>query len=77
MQSARGSMPDRIRGNDWLLIKNCSELFLTYQIRLLTFFAVQSNAKLRISISADCKLSDSLTEFISKYSNSICVERRV
>ena len=37
MPTVRGSMPDAIKGDEWILIKGCTKLFLTYQIKLLTY----------------------------------------
>ncbi len=45
-QTARGSRPDATVGDTWYLLKNVSQLRLTYQIRLLTFGAMQSRARL-------------------------------
>jgi len=48
-QVARGTRPDADHNNRMLLIKACSELRLTYQIRLLTFQAESRGIKLELS----------------------------
>ena len=67
MAQARGSAPDSIEGNQWTLLKSCSELHLTYQIRLLTYVATQHGAKLVSSIPAGCQISRDLSAFAEKY----------
>lgn len=76
MEKLRGSAPDYIKENKWILIKSCDHLYLTYQIKLLTYMTTQYNAKLIISISKDCIASDLLLDFIQKYSQYIALERR-
>ena len=43
MELYRGTMPDVVTDNKWILYKFCSKLYLTYQIKLSTYFAVQKN----------------------------------
>ena len=67
MAQPRGSAPDRIEGKQWTLLKSCSELHLTYQIRLLTYMATQHGTKLVISVPARCRISRDLPAFAGKY----------
>lgn len=75
MPTVRGSMPDAIKGDEWILIKGCTKLFLTYQIKLLTFLASKNSKLLKIIINQNCEISKSLSEFLLKYKNYVCIER--
>ncbi len=72
----RTTMPDLISGDKWYLIKSCSKLLLTYQIKLLTYNASLENAKLVIKVSKECILGEELQDYITMYKDYISVERR-
>ncbi|MCP4308110.1 MAG: hypothetical protein GY788_25195 [bacterium] len=76
-QVARGSRPDDVGQNDWLLIKTCSLLRLTYQIRLLTFFAIEKKTRLTVVCRADVKLSDPLAAFLEQHKRHVRLDRRI
>jgi hypothetical protein len=66
-QVARGSRPDATDGGSRLyLLKRVSRLRLTYQIRLLTFNAHQSNGLLVIRVPKGTRISAQLREFLSQ-----------
>jgi hypothetical protein len=64
-QVPRGSRPDAVAGNDAYLVKAVSYLRLTYQIRLLTFLASESGARLTIRVPNGCSTSPELASFLS------------
>ena len=49
-QVARGTLPDAENRTTLFLLKNVSQLRLTYQIRLLTFRAIDTQRKLAIHL---------------------------
>ncbi len=69
-QVARGAArADSESCDKLLLLKNVSQLRLTYQIRLLTFQASESRKTLVIQIPKHCKLHSSLREFTKTVSH--------
>lgn len=77
MEQLRGSCPDYVSSKEWIIEKNCNNLYLTYQIKLLTFLAMKNNVKLIVSVLDHCVVSELLSDFICKYSNIIMLDRRV
>lgn len=77
MEILRGSAPDYVYEKEWILVKSCDHLYLTYQIKLLTYLAKQNEVKLIISISESCVVSELLMTFTQKYFEYIKLERRV
>lgn len=74
-QVARGSRPDAVSGSRAYLIKNVSELRLTYQIRLLTFMAAEQRARLIIRVPKSARLSRDLRSFVKESSGVLKIER--
>lgn len=74
-QVARGSRPDAVSGSKAYLIKNVSELRLTYQIRLLTFLAAERRSRLVIRIPKSAQLSRDLRAFVKEHSAVLKIER--
>jgi hypothetical protein len=74
-QVARGARPDASDGGTWFLLKYVSELHLTYQIRLLTFAAAQSRARLFIRVPKRCRLSPPLSDFVKQHKASVRIQR--
>ena len=74
-QTARGARPDGVKGRRWLLAKNVSHLRLTYQIRLLTFGAKESKARLVIKVPKHCELSKDLQAFVNEHEDAVRIER--
>lgn len=74
-QVARGSLPDAETNDKLILIKRCSELRATYQIKLLTFLAHQKQKKLVLELTKGAKIHKSLKEFRKKHSNLIKIVR--
>lgn len=72
----RGSRPDAASGDAIYLIKSCSELRLTYQIRLLTFMATEQGSNLVLAIREDCRLSRDLKTFVRANRRHLRVETR-
>lgn len=70
----RGILPDAIDGPDVILIKACSSLRLTYEIRLATFMARKAGGKVRLMVREDCFLDPALMEFAATH--GLLVERR-
>ena len=74
-QVARGSRPDAVSGNMWYLFKKVSELRLTYQIRLLTFLAADSGARIVIRLPKSSRLSEDLQEFVKVHNSVLRIEK--
>jgi hypothetical protein len=74
-QVARGSRPDAVDGRTWYLFKKTSKLRLTYQIRLLTFMAIEERARLVIRLPASSDISDDLRRFVNDNRRTVKVER--
>jgi hypothetical protein len=74
-QTARGSRPDAVTSRLWLLAKNVSHLRLTYQIRLLTFRAGETQSLLVIKVPTRCKLSTDLQAFVKQHRRIVRIER--
>jgi hypothetical protein len=74
-QVPRGARPDVVDGRDWILVKSVTHLRLTYQIRLLTFGAQQSGARLVIHVRVGCRLSRPLREFLSRFKGLVLVKK--
>ncbi len=75
-QTARGTRPDGARGRELILFKNCSELRLTYQIRLLTYFAAQKGLILGIYLPADAVVHRDLDAFCAEHATKVRIIRR-
>lgn len=74
-QVARSTRPDAETFGKFLLIKRASELHATYQIRLLTYRAVQEARKLVIEVPKLCKVHRDLRELTTQYTNNIIIVR--
>ena len=60
---ARGILPDALKDESVILIKACSELRLTYELRLATFMAQQSQRRLLVITNVDCTTASALQAF--------------
>jgi hypothetical protein len=74
-QVARGTRPDAERMGVMYLLKNCSELRLTYQIRLLTYMASTRGRKLVIDVPEHCQIHQSLRDFQKEHSKIVRIEK--
>ena len=74
-QVPRGTKPDEETNSKIFLLKSCSELRLTYQIKLLTYLALQKKKKLIIEIPKNCRIHESLMDFRKQHSKTIKVIR--
>jgi hypothetical protein len=66
-QVPRSASPDTEMLNRMYLVKNVKALGLTYQIRLLTFHAVESGKKLVLKVPANCSFQAKLEEFVKSH----------
>lgn len=73
---ARGFLPDAVTPDKMLLLKACSRLHLTYEIRLATFMASQTNRRLYVDIPPSASISDELRAFASEYGVAIGAMKR-
>lgn len=71
----RGSRADATKPGAMLLVKNVSALRATYQIRLLTYQAHQTRAKLTVMVPKACTILPSLKSLIDSYPQCIALER--
>lgn len=74
-QVARGARADGEKNDKLYLLKNVSELRLTYQIRLLAFQAQQTRKKLFVQVPKHCKVHDSLRDFVKGISQVVRLEK--
>jgi hypothetical protein len=74
-QVARGTRADAEVLKKLYLIKRVSELRATYQIRLLTYRAVQEGKKLVIEVPKDCKIHRDLRELRKQFQNNVMIAR--
>lgn len=68
-------MPDAENTEALYLLKNVSELRLTYQVKLLTYMAHTKGKKLHIRLPSTAKVSPALQEYVRTHSHSIKIER--
>jgi hypothetical protein len=73
-QTARGARADAEVGDKLYLIKNVSELRLTYQIRLLAYAAQSNNKRLVIRLPKQARVHKSLSDFVREF-DSVRIER--
>ena len=73
--ASRATRADGEVGDAIYLIKNVSSLKLTYQIRLLTFQALQSRRALIIGVPRRCQISEQLRTFAEQHSPAIQIKR--
>jgi hypothetical protein len=66
-QRARGILPDAMKDESVILIKACSELRFTYELRLATFMAQQSRRHLLVITTVDCTASSALQAFAREH----------
>ena len=74
-QVARGSRPDAAKGHELILFKNVSSLRLTYQIKLLTYFATTRGLRLRIALPSNAAVAPSLERFCAENKKHVRIER--
>ena len=74
-QAVRGSRPAATDGPSWYLMKKVTHLRLTYQIKLLTFAAGESGARLIIRVPGGCQVSTPLHEFLQTHRARTTLER--
>lgn len=74
-QTLRGSMPDADAANILYLIKNVSEMRLTYQVRLLAYMASTKGKKLNIRLPKSAKVNSGLRDFVRDSGGLVKIER--
>jgi hypothetical protein len=74
-QTPRGAKPDKQIGDAIYLIKNVSELRLTYQIKMLAYMGYTKHKRLVIQLPKKTKIHPSLKEFIEEFSGFVRIER--
>ncbi len=67
----RGFLPDGVSQDAFVLVKACSRIRLTYEIRLATFLARESSRRLRLMVQASTAISTELRAFAIQYGISI------
>lgn len=76
-QVSRGALPDAETYDRMVLVKSCSVLRATYQIRLLTYMAQRDSKQLVIHMRKGSKLHASLLELRRTTGNTIQVKRDI
>ncbi|QYG08028.1 hypothetical protein [Janthinobacterium sp. PAMC25594] len=74
-QAVRGAKADAEVGDKVYLIKNVSQLRLTYQIKMLAYMAYERKLKLIIQLPKTAKIHDSLRNFVNGANGLIKIER--
>lgn len=74
-QTPRGSMPDAEVGNKLYLIKNVSEMRLTYQIKMLVYVAHSQGKKVIVQLPKHASIHASLREFVRNSNGVVKIER--
>jgi hypothetical protein len=74
-QTARGARPDAEVNNKLYLIKNVSEMRLTYQIKLLTYLAQLRAKKLIVQLPSQANVHASLRDFVRSHGGIVEIER--
>ena len=74
-QVPRGARADAENYDKFFLLKIVSTSRLTYQIRLLTFHALESKKTLVIQVPKQCKIHASLREFTREFEPVVRVEK--
>ena len=64
-------LPDAVTQTDVILIKSCSNLRPTYEVRLAAYLAQQTNRRLRIILPAGVSAHSSLTAYAHQHNVSI------
>jgi hypothetical protein len=74
-QVARGSQPDGETCDALIIIKNVSELRVTYQVRLLAYRAWQEGKRLVIDVPRECRIHSTLQELHRQLPQTIQITR--
>ena len=74
-QTARGARPDNEVEDKLYLIKNVSEMRLTYQIRILADLARRRGQRLVVRLPRQARVHPSLRDFLSLHKETIKTER--
>jgi len=74
-QTARGARPDAEVNGKLYLIKNVSEMRLTYQIKILAYFAELRGKKLIVQLPFKAKVHSSLRRFVRSHAELVKIER--
>ncbi len=67
----RSILPDAVNQTDVILIKPCSDLRPTYEVRLAAYMAQQTKRRLRIILPAGGSAHSSLTAYALQHNISI------
>ena len=72
MSKPRGTLPDAVKGSELWIIKSCSSLRLTHQIRLLTFMATTlPGGKAVIIVGRRCVIDERLRQYVAEHSQHL------
>jgi hypothetical protein len=63
----RSILPDAVKEDAVFLIKACSHLHLTYEVRLATFMAQQSGRRLEVVMTTDYQMSPALSAYAGQH----------
>jgi hypothetical protein len=74
-QTPRGSVPDADNAKGLYLLKNVSEMRLTYQIKLLAYMAHTTGKKLHIRLPSTANVHPKLLDYVREHGGLIRIER--
>lgn len=67
----RAILPDAVNDSGVFLIKACSRLRLTYEVRLATFMAQQSGRRLEVVMTSDYQVAPAFSAFAKQHGLTI------
>ena len=70
----RGTRPDAITRDAFYLLKRVPSLHATYQVRLLTYLALQQDKKLVIRVPLRFEPAPSLRAYMERFTSTIHIE---
>ena len=71
MSKPRSILPDAVNQTDVVLIKSCAGLRQTYEVRLATYMAQQTQRRLRIILPTGGSAHSSLTAYARQHGISV------
>lgn len=71
----RGSLPDAETAKALYLLKNVSEMRLTYQVKLVAYMAHTQGKQLHIRLPSAAKIHASLADYVRENNRLVKIER--
>ena len=75
MSQLRGILPDALDDTRVVLLKACTYLRLTYEIRTATFMAKKQNRTLVLACKKVCRFSPELESYLTQWAGIVQIHR--